>query len=143
MSILRIIAIILIIIVVVLIILYFVGTKLQQKQANAVKTMQDTSMNISLLVLDKKKLHIKDAGFGKQVINAIPVYLKWRKFPIIKARIIKANVAGGAAVMSFICDPKVFKIMPTKTEVKVTISGIYITKLLSAKGVDLSKINKK
>ena len=132
-----------IIIVVVLIILYFVGTKLQQKQANAVKTMQDTSMNISLLVLDKKKLHIKDAGFGKQVINAIPVYLKWRKFPIIKARIIKANVAGGAAVMSFICDPKVFKIMPTKTEVKVTISGIYITKLLSAKGVDLSKINKK
>ena len=143
MSILRIIAIILIIIVVVLIILYFVGTKLQQKQASAVKTMQDTSMNISLLVLDKKKLHIKDAGFGKQVINAIPVYLKWRKFPIIKARIIKANVAGGAAVMSFICDPKVFKIMPTKTEVKVTISGIYITKLLSAKGVDLSKINKK
>ncbi len=143
MSILKIIAIILLIIVAILAILYFVGTRLQKKQAKAAKTMQETSMNISLLVLDKQKLHIKDAGFNKQVVNAIPAYLKWRKFPVIKARIIKANVAGGAAVMSFICDPKVFKIIPTKTEVKVTVAGIYITKLLSAKGVDLSKLNKK
>jgi hypothetical protein len=123
-----------------LVILYFVGTKLQTRQANADKAMQQMSMVVSLLVIDKQKLRVKDSGLMKQVQDAIPAYIRWRKFPIVKARVIKANIAGGAQVMSFICDPKVFKIMPVKTEVKVTIAGIYITKLHSAKGVDLSKL---
>lgn len=136
----QIILIVLAIIAVVLVILYIVGSKMQAKQANTQKAMQQMSMTVSLLVLDKQKLHVKDSGLMKQVQDAIPAYMKWRKFPIVKARVIKANIAGGAQVMSFICDPKVFKIMPVKTEVKVTIAGIYITKLHSAKGVDLSKL---
>ena len=136
----QIVLIVLAVIAVILVILYFVGSKLQAKQANTEKTMKQMSMVVSLLVLSKDKLHIKDSGLMKQVQDAIPAYMRWRKFPIVKARIIKANIAGGAQVMSFICDPKVFKIMPVKTEVKVTIAGIYITKLHSAKGVDLSKI---
>ena len=128
------------IVAVILVILYFVGSKLQARQATADKTMKQMSMVVSLLVIDKQKLHIKDSGLMKQVQDAIPAYIRWRKFPIVKARIIKANIAGGAQVMSFICDPKVFKIMPVKTEVKVTLAGIYITKLHSAKGVDLSKL---
>jgi len=123
-----------------LVILYFVGSKLQAKQATADKAMQQMSMTVSLLILDKQKLRVKDSGLMKQVQDAIPAYIRWRKFPIVKARIIKANIAGGAQVMSFICDPKVYKILPVKTEVKVTIAGIYITKLHSAKGVDLSKL---
>lgn len=141
-SVLNIIIIVVVVIIAILAILYFVGTKLQAKQMNAEKTMQQMSMTMSLLVIDKKKLHIKDSGLMKQVQDAIPAYMKWRKFPIVKARIIKANIAGGAQVMSFICDPKVFKIIPVKTEVKVTIAGVYITKLHSAKGVDLSKLKK-
>lgn len=141
-NVLQIVLIVLAVIAVILIILYFVGSKLQAKQANTEKTMKQMSMVVSLLVLSKDKLHIKDSGLMKQVQDAIPAYMRWRKFPIVKARIIKANIAGGAQVMSFICDPKVFKVMPVKTEVKVTIAGIYITKLHSAKGVDLSKLNK-
>lgn len=141
-SVLNIVLIVLGIIVAILVILYFVGTKLQAKQATSQKAMQQMSMVVSLLVLDKQKLHLKDSGLMKQVQDAVPAYLKWRKFPIVKARIIKANVAGGAQVMSFICDPGVYKILPVKTEVKVTIAGIYITKLHSAKGVDLSKLKK-
>lgn len=136
----QIVLIVLGVIAAILVILYFVGTKLQTKQANADKAMQQMSMVVSLLVIDKQKLRIKDSGLMKQVQDAIPAYIRWRKFPIVKARVIKANIAGGAQVMSFICDPKVFKIMPVKTEVKVTIAGIYITKLHSAKGVDLSKL---
>ena len=136
----QVVLIVLAVIAVILVILYAVGSKMQAKQANTQKAMQQMSMTVSLLVLDKQKCHIKDSGLMKQVQDAIPAYMKWRKFPIVKARIIKANVAGGAQVMSFICDPKVFKIMPVKTEVKVTIAGIYITKLHSAKGVDLSKL---
>ena len=139
-SVWNIVLIVLGIIAVVLIILYFLGSKLQTKQANADKAMQQMSMVVSLLVIDKQKLRIKDSGLMKQVQDAIPAYVRWRKFPIVKARVIKANIAGGAQVMSFICDPKVFKIIPVKTEVKVTIAGIYITKLHSAKGVDLSKL---
>ena len=141
-SVWNIILIVLGVIAVILVILYFLGSRLQTRQANADKAMQQMSMVVSLLVLSKDKLHIKDSGLMKQVQDAIPAYMRWRKFPIVKARIIKANIAGGAQVMSFICDPKVFKIMPVKTEVKVTIAGIYITKLHSAKGVDLSKVNK-
>ncbi len=139
-NVLQIVLIVLGIVVAVLVILYFVGSKLQSKQLNAEKAMKQMSMVLSLLVLDKQKCHIKDSGLMKQVQDAIPAYMKWRKFPIVKARIIKANIAGGAQVMSFICDPKVFKVLPVKTEVKVTVAGIYITKLHSAKGVDLSKL---
>ena len=130
------------VIAIILVILYFLGSKLMDKQASAEKAMQQMSMTMSLLVIDKKKLHVKDSGLMKQVQDAIPAYMKWRKLPIVKARVIKANIAGGAQVMSFICDPKVFKILPVKTEVKVTIAGVYITKLHSAKGVDLSKLKK-
>ena len=139
-SVWNIVLIVLGVIAVVLVVLYFLGTRLQSKQANADKAMQQMSMVVSLLVIDKQKLRIKDSGLMKQVQDAIPAYVRWRKFPIVKARVIKANIAGGAQVMSFICDPKVFKIMPVKTEVKVTLAGIYITKLHSAKGVDLSKL---
>ena len=102
-------------------------------------TQMNTMEVVSLLVLDKQKLHIKDSGLMKQVQDAIPAYMRWRKFPIVKARIIKTNLAG-AQVMSLICDPKIFKVIPVKTEVKVTLAGVYITKLHSAKGVDLSKL---
>lgn len=139
-SVWQVVLIVLGVIAAILVILYFVGTRLQTKQANADKAMQQMSMVVSLLVIDKQKLRVKDSGLMKQVQDAIPAYIRWRKFPIVKARVIKANIAGGAQVMSFICDPKVYKIMPVKTEVKVTIAGIYITKLHSAKGVDLSKL---
>ena len=139
-SVLHIILIVLGVIAVILVILYFAGSKLMEKQANTEKAMKQMSMTMTLLVIDKQKLHVKDSGLMKQVQDAIPAYMKWRKLPIVKARIIKANIAGGAQVMSFICDPKVYKIMPVKTEVKVTIAGVYITKLHSAKGVDLSKL---
>ena len=136
----QILLIILAVVVIILVVLYFLGSKMQAKQANTQKAMQQMSMTVSLLVIDKQKLKVKDSGLMKQVQDAIPSYMKWRKFPIVKARVIKANIAGGAQIMSFICDPKVFKIIPVKTEVKVTIAGIYITKLHSAKGVDLSKL---
>ena len=142
-NVLQIVLIVLAVIAVILVILYFVGSKLQAKQVNTEKTM--TSEDIIEPVPkdgNADELILWGAGM-KQVQDAIPAYMRWRKFPIVKARIIKANIAGGAQVMSFICDPKVYKVMPVKTEVKVTIADIYITKLHSAKGVDLSKLNKK
>ena len=141
MEIWQIILIILAIVAVIFVILYFVGSKLQASQAEKQKAMQNATMKLNLLVIDKAKLKISQSGLMKQVKDSIPAYIKWRKFPIVKARIVKTNVAGGAQVISFICDPKIFKIIPVKTEVQCMVSGIYITKLISAKGVDLKKLN--
>ena len=77
-SVLNIVLIVLGVIAVVLIVLYFLGSKLQTKQANADKTMQQMSMVVSLLVIDKQKLRVKDSGLMKQVQDAIPSYMKWR-----------------------------------------------------------------
>lgn len=141
-SVFNVIVIVLLVLVAIFAILYFVGTKLQARQATAEKAMKQMTMTVSMLVIDKQKLSVKNSGLMKQVQDNIPAYMKWRKLPIVKARLIKTNFQGGVQVMSFICDPKVFKIMPVKTEVKCQIAGIYITKLLSAKGVDLSKSKK-
>ena len=65
-SVLNIVLIVLAVIAVILVILYFVGSKLQAKQLNTEKTMKQMSMVVSLLVLDKQKLHIKDSGLMKQ-----------------------------------------------------------------------------
>lgn len=140
MEIWQIIVIVLAIIVAILAGLYFLGIKLQDKQYAAQKAMKANEMTLNLLIIDKAKLNIKNAGFQKQVVDAVPVYMRWRKFPVVMARLIKMNVAGGAQTMRLLCDDKIFKILPTKTEVKVVVSGIYITKLLSAKGQDIAKL---
>ena len=49
----------------------------------------------------------------------MPKYLRASKVPIVKAKI-------GPKIMSLICDPKVFDIIPVKKEVKAVLSGIYI-----------------
>lgn len=133
MEIWQIIVIVLAIIVAILAGLYFLGTKLQDKQYQAQKAMKANEMTLNLLVIDKAKMKLQNAGFQKQVVDSVPFYMRWRKFPVVKARLIKMNVAGGAQMMSLLCDDKVFKTLPTKTEVRVVLSGIYITKLLSAK----------
>ncbi|MCQ2610045.1 MAG: hypothetical protein MJ151_04575 [Lachnospiraceae bacterium] len=140
MSILQIILLVLAIIAAILVVLYFLGTRMQEKQAKAEKAMKQNEMTLSLLIIDKQKVKAKDSGLQKAIVDSIPAYMRWRKIPVVKARLIKANFAGGAQIMSLLCDDKVFKYLPTKTEVKVVISGIYITKLLSAKGVDIAKI---
>ena len=64
---LQIVMIVLGVIIVLLIILYFIGSKLQARQVAADKTMKQMSMVVSLLILDKAKLNIKDSGLMKQV----------------------------------------------------------------------------
>lgn len=140
MTVLQIILLVLAIVAAILVGLYFLGTKMQEKQVKAEKAMKQNEMTLSLLIIDKQKLKPKDSGLQKAVIDSIPAYMKWRKIPVVKARLIKANFAGGAQIISLICDDKVFKYLPTKTEVKAVVAGMYITKLLSAKGVDVAAL---
>lgn len=118
---------ILIVLVVLVVVLYFVGKKLQKKQAEQEAQIEAAKQTVSMLVIDKKKLKLKDAGLPSMVLEQTPKYMRRAKFPIVKAKI-------GPQIMSLICDASIFDSIPIKKEVKATISGIYITGVKGIRG---------
>ena len=112
--------IILVIIVALFIVLYFVGRKLQKRQAEQQQMLESNKQTISLLVIDKKRMRLKDAGLPQAVMDKTPKLLRMSKLPIVKGKV-------GPQIMSFICDEKIFDRVPVKKEVKAGVSGIYIT----------------
>ena len=91
---------------------------------------------VNILIIDKKKMKLADAGLPKQVVDSTPKYLRWSKMPIVKAKI-------GPKVMTLISDPQVFEQLPVKQEAKVVVSGIYITKVKSVRGGQVIQPKKK
>ncbi len=124
-------AIILIIIAVVAIaalaVLYFFGRRMQKKQEANQEQMQAAAQTVSILVIDKKKMKMKEANLPKIVLDQTPKYMRGTKVPVVKAKI-------GPKVMSLICDAKVYDIIPVKKEVKAVISGIYIMDVKGLRG---------
>ena len=118
---------ILIVLVVLVVVLYFVGKKLQKKQAEQEAQIEAAKQTVSMLVIDKKKLKLKDAGLPSMVLEQTPKYMRRAKFPIVKAKI-------GPQIMSLICDASIFDSIPIKKEVKATVSGIYITGVKGIRG---------
>ena len=80
-----------------------------------------------MLVIDKKRLPIKQSGLPQMVIDQTPKMMRRTKLPIVKAKV-------GPKVMSLIADESVFDYIPVKKEVKATVSGIYITKVTGVRG---------
>lgn len=111
--------IVIIILAVILGLLYYFGNKMQKKAADNQAQMEAASQTVSMLVIDKKRLKLKEAGLPQIVIDQTPKYMRRSKVPIAKVKV-------GPQIMNMICDEKVFEILPTKREVKATISGIYI-----------------
>lgn len=119
--------IILIVVIGVFVALYFLGKNLQKKQDEAQSQMQASAQTVSILVIDKKKMKMKDAGLPKIVVDQTPKYLRGSKVPIVKAKI-------GPKVLSLVCDAKIFDLIPVKKEVKAVISGIYIMDVKGLRG---------
>ncbi len=111
--------IVVLVLLILLVVLYFVGKKMQKKQDESQAQMQAHSQVTSILVIDKKRMKLKDAGLPKQILENTPKYLRGSKVPIVKAKI-------GPKIMSLMCDEKIFPVLPIKKELKVVISGIYI-----------------
>ena len=110
-----------------LIALIIVGRKMQKKQAASQADIEAASQVISMLVIDKKKMRVKDANLPKMVAEQIPKYMRMAKLPLVKAKV-------GPKVMTLIADVKVFENLPLKTEVKVAVSGMYITEIKYVRG---------
>ena len=107
--------------------LYFFGKKQQKKQEEAQARMKSMEQQVSMLVIDKKRMKMKDADFPAIVFENVPKYLRWTKVYVVKAKI-------GPKIVSMMCDEKIFPIIPVKKEVKATISGIYITNVKGLRG---------
>ncbi|PKM58018.1 MAG: hypothetical protein CVU98_03055 [Firmicutes bacterium HGW-Firmicutes-3] len=115
----QILIIVLAVVAVVLAILYFVGKKMQKKADGQQAMIDQQKMTVTILVIDKKKMRIKDSNLPKIVQDQVPAYLKLRKMPLVKAKI-------GPKITTLLCDEKVFKELPVKKNVKVDIAGMYI-----------------
>ena len=107
--------------------LYFFGKKMQTKQEAQQEQMMAAAQPASLLVIDKKRMKVKDANLPKVVMDQVPKRLRGSKMPIVKAKV-------GPQVLSLICDEAIFDEIPVKREVKAMISGIYIVSVKNIRG---------
>lgn len=107
------------------VVLYFIGKKAQKKQDDQRALMETNKMTVSMLIIDKKRLPVKESGLPQSVIDQTPKMMRRSKLPIIKAKV-------GPQILSLVCDEKIFESVPVKKEVKATVSGIYV---LDVKGL--------
>ncbi len=117
--------VVLVLVVAAIIAMYFLGKKAQKKQAEQQELMEANKMTVSMLIIDKKRLKIKESGLPQSVIDQTPKIMRNQKLPIVKVKI-------GPQIMNLISDEKIFDNIPLKKEVKATISGMYI---LGVKGL--------
>lgn len=120
-----IILIVIAVIAVILVVLYFLGKKAQKRQAQQQEAMEANKQAVSMLVIDKKRMKLRDAGLPQAVLDQTPKALRGSKLPIIKAKV-------GPQILSLICDEKIFDAVPVKKEVKAMVSGLYV---LDVKGL--------
>ena len=112
--------IVLAIITVALIVMYFLGRRMQKRQDIQNEQIAQSSQQLSMFIIDKKIMRLKDAGMPDVVMQQSNWFTKRAKMPIIRAKI-------GPQVMNLICDNAIFDTVPVKKEVKATVSGIYVT----------------
>lgn len=114
-----------VVLIVAVIVLYFLGKKAQKKQAEQQEMLEANKQTVSMLIIDKKRMKLRDAGLPQMVVDQTPKAMRGAKLPIIKAKV-------GPQIMSLICDDKIFDSVPVKKEVKAVVSGIYV---LGVKGL--------
>jgi type II secretory pathway pseudopilin PulG len=107
--------------------LYFLGKRAQKKQAEQQEQIEAAAQVVQMLIIDKKKMRLNQAGLPDAVMQQTPKLMRRSKVPVVKAKV-------GPQVMSFIADAAVFDEIPVKKEVKATVSGIYISKVRGVRG---------
>ena len=125
-----------IILLAVLIFLYFWGKRAQKKKDEQDAQIAAAAQTITMLVIDKKKMKLKDAGLPAQVLEQTPKLLRRSKVPIVKAKV-------GPKVMTLICDSQIFDSVPVKKEIKAVVSGLYITGIKGLRGPIEAPVKKK
>ncbi len=106
--------------VVFLILMWRWSKKQEKKRDEQQEVIDQTAQSISMLVIDKKKMRMRNADLPKEVLDSVPWYSKRAKVGIVKVKV-------GPKVLNMVADNDIFDLIPLKTEIKATVSGIYIT----------------
>ena len=101
-------------------VLYFLNKRASKRQDEQQAQIEQYKQQVNMLVIDKKKMKLKESGLPQEAIDGVPWYSRLFKVPIVKAKV-------GPRIMTFVADAQVFQVIPIKKEVKATISGLYIT----------------
>jgi len=128
--------VILVILIIAAIVLYFLGKKAQKRQEDQQEQLDAAAQTVSMLIIDKGRMKLKDAGFPAVVLESTPKYLRWSKVPVVKAKV-------GPKIMTLMCEASIFDQIPLKKEVKATVSGIYITAVRGVRGPLETPVKKK
>ena len=110
-----------------LITLFILGNRMQKKQEAAEANIMNGAQTVSMLIIDKKRMKMTEAGFPDIVLQQTPWYLKRAKVPVVKAKV-------GPQVHTLMCDAKIFDNVPVKKEVKAVVNGMYIIKVMGLRG---------
>ena len=113
-------AIILIIGAVAIFLLYRKGSKMQEEQAEQKEKLVASAQKVTMLIIDKKRLPLQDAGLPQIVIDQTPKRARRAKVPVVKAKV-------GPKIMSLVADEEIYDQIPVNTSVHAMVSGIYIT----------------
>ena len=119
--------VILAILAIALIAMILLGRRMQKKQDAQQEQLEAAAQQVSMLIIDKKRMKLKEAGFPQFVVDNTPKYLRRSKVPVVKAKI-------GPKIMTLMCDADIYPLIPVKKEVKATVSGIYITAVKGIRG---------
>lgn len=125
--------VVLVLLVAAVIALGIYGRKLQKQSDASQAELKAAAQSVTMLVIDKKRMKLKDAGLPAIVLEQTPKYLRGAKLPIVKAKV-------GPRIMPLICDEKIFEQIPVKKEIRASISGIYITEV---KGLRSNQLEQK
>lgn len=128
--------VILAILVIALVALYFWGKKAQKKQDEQQAQIEATKQTVSMLVIDKKRMRLKESGLPQMVIDQTPKMLRRSKLPIVKAKV-------GPKISILIADERVFELIPVKKEIKAEVSGLYIVGVKGIRGSLETPVKKK
>lgn len=128
--------VILVILIIAVVVLYILGKRAQKKQNEQQAQIEAMKQTVSMLIIDKKRMKMKESGLPQMVIDQTPKMLRGSKLPIVKAKV-------GPQIMSLVCDEKIFDSVPIKKEVKAVISGIYITDVKGLHGKSVAAPGKK
>ena len=119
--------VILVVLIIACVVLYFLGKKAEKKQAEQQEQLDAVAQTVSMLIIDKGKMKLKDSGLPQIVIDNTPKYLRRSKVPVVKAKV-------GPRITTLMCDAQIYPLITVKKEVKATVSGIYITGVKGVRG---------
>ena len=128
--------IILAILIIALVAITILGKRAQKKQEEQQAQMESMKQSVTMLIIDKKRMPIKEAGLPSAVLENTPKLLRRSKLPILKVKV-------GPQIMNLVCDEKIFDSVPVKKEVKAEVSGIYVMSVKGIRGGNQAPVEKK